>query len=154
MNIQGEKMYTAIATVTGTLDSENWTRVFNNAIRPNAEEIVRITLEGFIPVVVFEPSAQATGIVGEAGWRGEPVFPLPGRARLGRNAEDVVAVGRDFPIMVYYQAIACVVCMSLWWAKPALEEWEGLEEDEIPVFKRADIISIKYSGSPEFSQIN
>ncbi len=56
-------------------------KLFSDAITPNAEQILRIGMPGGIPVVVFEPSDDWAKTLASWGWQGEQVFRMPSYAR-------------------------------------------------------------------------
>ena len=73
MNIEGKKETTPTPEERALVN-----RIFDNAITPNAEQILLIGLaEARIVVVVFEPSEDWAKTLAGWGWQGEPVFGMP-----------------------------------------------------------------------------
>jgi hypothetical protein len=56
-------------------------RLLEEGIKPHAEEVARICLEGGIACVVFEPGPEWQHALRSHGWNGEPVFALPAKIR-------------------------------------------------------------------------
>ncbi len=68
-------------------------RLLEHGIKPHAEDVAAIVLDGGIAVVAFEPGVEALAFLEAMGWKGRPVFRLPIETKRALERTDDVTRG-------------------------------------------------------------